>query len=119
MSPALTATAILIAVTVCLSAAVALRRRAARRHHAALPKGAEAILWAVTEVLPDPRNHLAIKDPTSELRLTDEERRAAAEAIQPRLIGGYRPAQRASAEKLKAARVAALEKHDRLVRSAI
>jgi len=44
----------------------------------ALPAGADAALWSVTEVLPDPRNHLAIKDPTSELRLTARERADAA-----------------------------------------
>lgn len=34
-----------------------------------LPRGAEAALWAITEAVPDPRNHLVLKDPTSELRL--------------------------------------------------
>lgn len=36
---------------------------------ARLPKGAEAALWAITETVPDPRNHIVLKDPTSEVRL--------------------------------------------------
>jgi hypothetical protein len=36
-----------------------------------LPAGAEAALWSIVEVIPDPRNHLALtKDPTAEVRLT-------------------------------------------------
>ncbi|MGZ4683493.1 MAG: hypothetical protein ACXWBN_17560 [Acidimicrobiales bacterium] len=36
-----------------------------------LPQGAEAALWAIVEVIPDPRNHLALtRDPTCEVRLT-------------------------------------------------
>jgi hypothetical protein len=36
-----------------------------------LPQGAEAALWAIVEVIPDPRNHLALtRDPTCEIRLT-------------------------------------------------
>lgn len=74
---------------VLLVAAIALlarRRRVTRRQ--SLPVGAEAALLWVVEVLPDPRNHLAIKDPTSEMRLTEEERAAAAAAaatIEPRM----------------------------------
>lgn len=118
MPSTLTLVTILIAAAVCVYLFVAVRARTARhRRVAALPKGAEAILWSVTEVLPDPRNHLAIKDPTSELRLSDDERRAA-EAIQPRLIGGSRPAQLAAAEKAREARRVALEKHGRPVRHA-
>lgn len=69
-----------------------------------LPPGAEAALLSVTEVLPDPRNHLVIKDPTSQLRLTDEDRRAAELALTIDLR--ERPAARAAAEReaLKAAR---------------
>src|SRR3954447_1433617 len=38
-----------------------------------LPAGAEAALWSIVEVIPDPRNHLALtKDPTAEVRLTRE-----------------------------------------------
>ena len=89
------------------------------RGHDVLPVGADAALWSVTEVLPDPRNHLAIKDPTSEMRLTDEERRAAAanaEGTRQRGLSGPRPAERAAAEKRRAARQAALAKHDELAR---
>ena len=82
----------------------------------ALPKGAEAALWSITEVVPDPRNHFAIKDPTSELRLSDEERqRAADEAARLRSMH-QRPAEVAAAKRAKQARHDALEKHDRLVR---
>ena len=36
-----------------------------------LPQGAEAALLAIVEVIPDPRNHLALtRDPTCEVRLT-------------------------------------------------
>ncbi|MCU0271403.1 MAG: hypothetical protein MUF83_22555 [Acidimicrobiales bacterium] len=51
------------------------------RHHrsAPLPPGTEALVWSITECLPDPRNHVVLKDPTSEMRLTDAERRRAAE----------------------------------------
>ncbi len=36
-----------------------------------LPAGAEAALWSIVEVIPDPRNHLALtRDPTAEVRLT-------------------------------------------------
>ena len=42
---------------------------AAPRAGARLPKGAEAALWAITETVPDPRNHIVLKDPTSEVRL--------------------------------------------------
>ncbi len=51
------------------------RARAAASPEAAptekLPQGAEAALWAIVEVIPDPRNHLALtRDPTCEVRLT-------------------------------------------------
>jgi hypothetical protein len=36
-----------------------------------LPVGAEAALWSIVEVMPDPRNYLALtRDPTAEVRLT-------------------------------------------------
>jgi len=79
-----------------------------------LPQGAEAVLWSLTEVLPDPRNRMAIKDPTSELRLSDQERALAAQAaLRPRLDGGPRPAERARVASAKAAREAALAKRER------
>ena len=44
-----------------------------------LPEGAEAALWSIVEVMPDPRNHLALtRDPTGEVRLS---RRQIAEAM--------------------------------------
>ena len=56
---------------------------------AKLPAGAEAALWSIVEVIPDPRNHLALtKDPTAEVRLTraaiDE---AMARAVTPAAQG--------------------------------
>lgn len=118
---------LLVILVVAAAGAVALvllaRRRSPRVDPAGLPFGADAALWSVTEVLPDPRNHLAIKDPTSEMRLTDEERRAAAaEADQAPgtgrqgLAAERRPAERAAEEQRRAARQAALEKHDGLAR---
>lgn len=36
-----------------------------------LPIGAEAAIWSILEVIPDPRNHLALtRDPTAEIRLS-------------------------------------------------
>lgn len=105
------------------AAAWIVRERGAHAVHPELPMGADAALWSVTEVLPDPRNHLAIKDPTSEMRLTDEERRAAAAVAgqaegegRRGLSGERRPAERAADEKRRAARQAALAKHDELTR---
>jgi hypothetical protein len=48
---------------------------ASRRHHAELaarlPVGADAALWSIVEVVPDPRNHLALtRDLTGEVRIT-------------------------------------------------
>jgi hypothetical protein len=79
---------------------------------ATLPAGADAALWSVTEVLPDPRNHLAIKDPTSELRLTASERaEAAAAAFSAALPApSIRPAEAARSAQSLAARRAALAK---------
>ena len=113
---------VLILVAAGGAATLLARRGRPPREHAVLPVGADAALWSVTEVLPDPRNHLAIKDPTSEMRLTDEERRAAAAAAgqapgeRQRGLNGPRPAERAAEEKRRAARQAALAKHDELVR---
>ena len=48
-----------------------------------LPAGAEAALRSIVEVRPDPRNTIALRDPTSEIRLTSTDRadaRRAAEA---------------------------------------
>jgi hypothetical protein len=80
-----------------------------------LPAGADAALWSITEVLPDPRNHLAIKDPTSELRLTARERAEAAEAAAsttaaPSASPAVRPAEAARSAQSLAARRAALAK---------
>jgi hypothetical protein len=74
-----------------------------------LPMGADAALWSVTEVLPDPRNHLAIKDPTSELRLTARERAEAADTATV-AAPQVRPADAARSAQSLAARRAALAK---------
>jgi hypothetical protein len=40
-----------------------------------LPLGAEAALWSIVEVVPHPRNHLALtRDMSGEVRLTEAER---------------------------------------------
>jgi hypothetical protein len=40
-----------------------------------LPQGADAALWSILEVIPDPRNHLALtRDLTGEVRLTPSAR---------------------------------------------
>lgn len=77
---------------------------------APLPAGADAALWSVTEVLPDPRNHLAIKDPTSELRLTASQRADAAAAAFAADLPPVRPAEAARSAQSLAARRAALAK---------
>jgi hypothetical protein len=84
-------------------------RTDAARDRATLPAGADAALWSITEVLPDPRNHLAIKDPTSELRLTARERAEAAAAAPTPAV---RPAEAARSAQSLAARRAALAKRD-------
>ena len=76
----------------------------------ALPPGADAALWSITEVLPDPRNHLAIKDPTSELRLTPSERADAATTTAVPPPAALRPAEAARSAQSLAARRAALAK---------
>ncbi len=49
-----------------------------------LPVGAEAALWSIVEVIPDPRNHLALtRDPTAEVRLSAAQIEAAAAAPVP------------------------------------
>ena len=53
-----------------------------------LPKGAEAALWSILEVVPDPRNHLMLAlDITGEVRITgqpaDEEIIDVREAMDP------------------------------------
>ena len=49
-----------------------------------LPQGAEAALWSIVEVIPDPRNHLALtRDPTCEIRLSAAQIEAAAAAPVP------------------------------------
>jgi hypothetical protein len=49
-----------------------------------LPQGAEAALWSIVEVIPDPRNHLALtRDPTCEIRLSPAQIEAAAAAPVP------------------------------------
>ena len=49
-----------------------------------LPSGAEAALWWIVEVIPDPRNHVALtRDPTCEIRLSADQIEAAAAAPVP------------------------------------
>ncbi len=49
-----------------------------------LPLGAEAALWSIVEVIPDPRNHLALtRDPTAEVRLSAAQIEAVAAAPVP------------------------------------
>ena len=49
-----------------------------------LPQGAEAALWSIVEVIPDPRNHLALtRDPTAEVRLSAAQIEAAVAAPVP------------------------------------
>lgn len=115
-SPAAIAAGVLgLAVLGVVVAVVVRRRRPAADDAAGLPKGAQAALLSVTEVMPDPRNHLAIKDPTSELRLTPAERQAAADAAAAARArrSPDRPADLAAAEQARAARVAALAKYER------
>ncbi len=57
-------------------------RRSSERDR--LPQGAEAALWSIVEVIPDPRNHLALtRDPTCEIRLSADQIEAAAAAPVP------------------------------------
>jgi len=106
-------TVVLVAVAV-VGTCVGVARRARSAPTSApatLPAGADAALWSITEVLPDPRNHLAIKDPTSELRLTARERAEAAEAAATTPAATtVRPAEAARSAQSLAARRAALAK---------
>jgi hypothetical protein len=113
-------TCVLTCAAIIIGVALYDRHRAQQRRQLQLPHGADAALWSITEVLPDPRNHLSIKDPTSELRLTEAERleaAATAEANRRRAeTSPDRPAQRAAAEQSLEARKAALAKHEELAR---
>jgi hypothetical protein len=58
-----------------------------------LPQGAEAALWSIVEVIPDPRNHLALtRDPTCEIRLSAAQIEAAAAAPVPAAAASASPA---------------------------
>jgi hypothetical protein len=64
------------ALAVVLAVALVLTIRVERRHDgsdvrsAKLPTGAEAAIWSILEVVPDPRNHLALtRDLTGEVRI--------------------------------------------------
>ncbi len=83
------------ALAVVLAAALVLTIRAERRHDGAdpraakLPTGAEAAIWSILEVVPDPRNHLALtRDLTGEVRI-------AGTALDP----AWRAAQAATASR--------------------
>ena len=72
MSPVLVLAVLSVVIAV---GAVAWWVLAARRHRAEvaarLPVGADAALWSIVEVVPDPRNHLALtRDLTGEVRIT-------------------------------------------------
>lgn len=57
-----------------------------------LPQGAEAALWSIVEVIPDPRNHLALtRDPTCEIRLSAAQIEAAAAAPVPAAAASASP----------------------------
>ncbi len=106
IDPMMATFAVVALAVVCSIVGVARRSRSEPvTDRSVLPAGADAALWSVTEVLPDPRNHLAIKDPTSELRLTARERAEAAVATPP-----VRPAEAARTAQSIAARRAALAK---------
>ncbi|MEJ5255373.1 MAG: hypothetical protein WHS89_08500 [Acidimicrobiales bacterium] len=72
----------LAAVVVFVVVAVLRARRDRRRSgELKLPRGAEAALWSIVEVVPDPRNHLALtRDLSGEVRITDRDRALAAAA---------------------------------------
>lgn len=45
-------------------------RRQQQQRSSRLPAGADAALWSIVEVVPDPRNHLALtRDLTGEVRI--------------------------------------------------
>jgi hypothetical protein len=57
-----------------------------------LPVGAEAALWSIVEVIPDPRNHLALtRDPTCEVRLSAAQIEAAVAAPVPAAVASPVP----------------------------
>jgi len=99
-----------LVATAFLGLAVALirsRKRVEPPVERALPDGAEAALWSVVEVMGDPRNHLASKDPTSELRISAEVRRMTEDDLQSRAFGDTpapRPAELARVERAREAR---------------
>jgi len=67
-----------------------------------LPQGAEAALWAIVEVIPDPRNHIALtRDPTCEVRLTPAQL-AEALATAPRTVPSERVADEEPANEVAA-----------------
>jgi hypothetical protein len=69
-----------LASVVALAAVLIGAARSQRAHNGPahpLPAGAEAALHAVTEVQAHPRNVLVLKDPTSQMRLTQADRDAA------------------------------------------
>ena len=103
---AITLVVVALAIAVSVIGVARHGRTGSAPDRAALPHGADAALWSITEVLPDPRNHLAIKDPTSELRLTARERAEAAATAAPLV----RPADAARSAQSLAARRAALAK---------
>lgn len=61
--------------------AVRAARNRNRSRELKLPQGADAALWSIVEVVPDPRNHLALtRDLSGEVRITDLDRAIAAAA---------------------------------------
>jgi hypothetical protein len=66
--------------------------------HRRLPLGAEAALWSIVEVIPDPRNHLALtRDPTAEVRLSAAQIEAVAAAPVPAATASSAPEPAAAA----------------------
>jgi hypothetical protein len=66
--------------------------RSRRSEGSRLPQGAEAALWSIVEVIPDPRNHLALtRDPTCEIRLSAAQIEAAAAAPVPAAVASASP----------------------------
>ncbi len=75
-----------------------LRQRMAERpgRSGSFPLAAEAALWSITEVFPDPHNALVLKDPTCEVRITEQERIDAAAAARASEAARARAARRRS-----------------------
>lgn len=64
-----------------------------------MPRGAEAALWSILEVTPDPRNHLALtQDLSGEVRVTDLDRARALAAARAHRPSGAEPRPNPSAE---------------------